>query len=203
MYKSLDVVSSRSARLLGANRSIAEVSQLDATCLTMPSIGQAQVQWSALPVRLNVVITNIRLCNLSLCQYSQQHGKFVLFLQPVEFTAGLDVGSGGVKQPAGEGAGGLFSGASGPKPPAALSQAVLGMRPGGKVSETPMPLMSSPSDQALVCGEHLFSFVLPIMFKSALTSSLSSLASHVHLGNPCCSLHMNSCCQVCLLQASD
>ncbi|KAL0048996.1 hypothetical protein WJX82_003950 [Trebouxia sp. C0006] len=77
MYKSLDVVSSRSARLLGANRSIAE---------------------------------------------------------PVEFTAGLDVGSGGVKQPAGEGAGGLFSGASGPKPPAALSQAVLGMKPGGKRS---------------------------------------------------------------------
>ncbi|DBA68416.1 TPA: hypothetical protein ACH3X2_013718 [Trebouxia sp. C0005] len=77
MYKSLDVVSSRSARLLGANRSIAE---------------------------------------------------------PVEFTAGLDVGSGGVKQPAGEGAGGLFSGASGPKPPPALSQAVLGMKPGGKRS---------------------------------------------------------------------
>ncbi len=142
MYKSLDVVSSRSARLLGANRSIAEVSQLDVTCLTMPSIGHAQVQWSALPMRLNVVITNIRLCNLSLCQPSQQHGKFVLFLQPVEFTAGLDVGSGGVKQPAGEGAGGLFSGASGPKPPAALSQAVLGMKPGGKVSETLITLMS-------------------------------------------------------------
>ena len=58
----------------------------------------------------------------------------VLVLQPVEFTAGLDVGSGDVKQPAGEGAGGLFSGASGPKPPPALSQAVLGMKPGGKVS---------------------------------------------------------------------
>ena len=72
-------------------------------------------------------------------------------VQPVEFTAGLDVGSGGVKQPAGEGAGGLFSGASGPKPPAALSQAVLGMKPGGKVSETLMTLMSF-SDKALVCG---------------------------------------------------
>lgn len=57
-------------------------------------------------------------------------------MQPVEFTAGLDVGSGGVKQPAGEGAGGLFSGASGPKPPPALSQAVIGMKPGGKVSHT-------------------------------------------------------------------
>ncbi len=55
-------------------------------------------------------------------------------LQPVEFTAGLDAGSGGVKQPVGEGAGGLFSGASGPKPPPALSQAVIGMKAGGKVS---------------------------------------------------------------------
>ena len=55
-------------------------------------------------------------------------------LQPVEFIAGQSAGSGGVKQPAGEGAGGLFSGASGPKPPPALAQAVLGMKPGGKVS---------------------------------------------------------------------
>ncbi|KAL3146316.1 hypothetical protein ABBQ32_003011 [Trebouxia sp. C0010 RCD-2024] len=77
MYRSLDVVSSRSARLLGANRSIAE---------------------------------------------------------PVEFVAGQSAGSGGVKQPAGEGAGGLFSGASGPKPPPALAQAVIGMKPGGKRS---------------------------------------------------------------------
>lgn len=77
MYKSLDVVSSRSARLLGANRSIAE---------------------------------------------------------PVEFTAGLGVASGGGKQPLGDSAGGLFSGASGPKPPKALSQAVLGMKAGGKRS---------------------------------------------------------------------
>lgn len=77
MYRSLDVVSSRSARLLGANRSIAE---------------------------------------------------------PVELIAGQAVGSGDVKQPAGEGAGGLFSGASGPKPPPALAQAVIGMKPGGKRS---------------------------------------------------------------------
>ena len=97
--------------------------------------------------------------------------KFCIDLQPVEFTAGLDVGSGGVKQPAGEGAGGLFSGASGPKPPAALSQAVLGMKPGGKVSETPMPLMNFSSHQALLYGKHFFSSVLPMISKSALTSS--------------------------------
>lgn len=76
MYKSLDVVSSRSARLLGANRSIAE---------------------------------------------------------PLEFKAGQEVVAGG-KEPTGESAGGLFSGASGPKPPPALSQAVMGMKPGGKRS---------------------------------------------------------------------
>ena len=35
-----------------------------------------------------------------------------------------------------ETAGGLFSGSSGPKPPTALSTAVLGMRRGGKVSQT-------------------------------------------------------------------
>ena len=83
----------------------------------------------------------------------------------------MDVGSGGVKQPAGEGAGGLFSGASGPKPPAALSQAVLGMKPGGKVSETAVPLMSFSSDQALVYGKQFFSSVLLMMFKFAMTSS--------------------------------
>jgi len=54
MYKSLDVVSSRSARLLGANRSIAEVGQHDVICLTISSIKQAQVQWSALPSNLSV-----------------------------------------------------------------------------------------------------------------------------------------------------
>lgn len=63
-------------------------------------------------------------------------------MQPVELIAGQGVGSGDVKQPAGEGAGGLFSGASGPKPPPALAQAVLGMKPGGKVSLwlSPLPL---------------------------------------------------------------
>ena len=55
-------------------------------------------------------------------------------MQPVEFTAGQAVGSGGIKAPEGDSAGGLFSGASGPKPPPALSQAVIGMKAGGKVS---------------------------------------------------------------------
>lgn len=55
-------------------------------------------------------------------------------LQPLEFKAGQEVVAGG-KEPTGESAGGLFSGASGPKPPPALSQAVMGMKPGGKVLE--------------------------------------------------------------------
>ena len=57
-------------------------------------------------------------------------------MQPVEFKAGQAVGSGGVKQAEGDSAGGLFAGASGPKPPPALSQAVIGMKSGGKVSAT-------------------------------------------------------------------
>ena len=55
-------------------------------------------------------------------------------MQPLEFKAGQEV-IGGDKQPLGESAGGLFSGASGPKPPPALSQAVMGMKPGGKVTK--------------------------------------------------------------------
>lgn len=48
------------------------------------------------------------------------------------FTAGKRVSSG--EKTAGESAGGLFSGQSGPKPPPALSKAVIGMKPGGKRS---------------------------------------------------------------------
>lgn len=75
IYKGIDVASSRSARLLGGNRTLAE---------------------------------------------------------PLSFTAGKKVGF--MEKTAGESAGGLFSGQSGPKPPPALSVAVLGMKPGGKRS---------------------------------------------------------------------
>jgi len=83
MFRGLDVVSSRSARLLGANRTLAE---------------------------------------------------------PLTFTAGKKVSVG--DKTAGETAGGLFSGQSGPKPPPALSTAVLGMKKGGKRS------VKVPADQA-------------------------------------------------------
>ena len=53
-------------------------------------------------------------------------------MQPLSFTAGKKVGF--MEKTAGESAGGLFSGQSGPKPPPALSVAVLGMKPGGKRS---------------------------------------------------------------------
>lgn len=75
IYRGIDAVSSRSARLLGGNRTIAE---------------------------------------------------------PFTFTAGKRVGTS--EREAGESAGGLFSGQSGPKPPPALSTAVLGMKAGGKRS---------------------------------------------------------------------
>ena len=74
MFRGLDVVSSRSARLLGGNRTIAE---------------------------------------------------------PFEFIAGEQVTAQAVKKIS-DSAGGLFSGSSGPRPPPALSTAVLGMKRGGK-----------------------------------------------------------------------
>jgi hypothetical protein len=78
MYKGIDVVSSRSARLLGGNRTVSE---------------------------------------------------------PFEFVAGQRVSAASIRLN-GDSAGGLFSGASGPKPPPALSTAVIGMKVGGKVSES-------------------------------------------------------------------
>ena len=53
-------------------------------------------------------------------------------MQPLTFTAGKEVSL--TEKAAGETAGGLFSGQSGPKPPPALSKAVIGMKPGGKRS---------------------------------------------------------------------
>ena len=46
-------------------------------------------------------------------------------------------------------ANGLFAGAGGPKPPPALSSAVLGMRTGGKVGCSPSMLSQQGSMQAL------------------------------------------------------
>lgn len=77
LYRGLDVVSTRSARLLGGNRTIAE---------------------------------------------------------PIEFIAGETLAALAAPKLDGDSpAGGLFSGASGPRPPPALSIAVLGMKAGGKV----------------------------------------------------------------------
>ena len=81
LFRGIDVVSSRSARLLGGNRVVAE---------------------------------------------------------PLQFIVGSRVTAGGLRGTAVaadvESGGGLFSGASGPKPPPALSTAVIGMKSGGKRS---------------------------------------------------------------------
>lgn len=53
-------------------------------------------------------------------------------LQPFEFVAGQPVSGAGVRK-INDGANGLFTGTGGPKPPVALSRAVLGMKKGGKV----------------------------------------------------------------------
>ena len=55
-------------------------------------------------------------------------------MQPFEFTAGSPVTGAAVKKIS-DSANGLFSGSGGPKPPPALSTAVLGMRSGGKVND--------------------------------------------------------------------
>lgn len=54
-------------------------------------------------------------------------------MQPFEYIAGQPV-SGKDSARLVESAGGLFAGGGGPKPPAALSAAVIGMREGGKRS---------------------------------------------------------------------
>lgn len=53
-------------------------------------------------------------------------------MQPFEFIVGQPVSGASFREV--ESAGGLFAGAGGPKPPPALSQAVVGMRVGGKRS---------------------------------------------------------------------
>lgn len=55
----------------------------------------------------------------------------VPYPQPLEFTAGQQVNLYAKK--ASDSAGGLFAGGSGPKPPPAISTAVIGMKPGGRV----------------------------------------------------------------------
>ncbi|KXZ46062.1 hypothetical protein GPECTOR_47g337 [Gonium pectorale] len=77
LYRGIDVVSSRSARLLGGNRTIAE---------------------------------------------------------PYEFVVGEPVNAASLKAFDSDSANPLFAGSSGPKPPQALSLAVVGMRKGGKRS---------------------------------------------------------------------
>jgi len=64
-------------------------------------------------------------------------------LQPIEFVAGGQVAGAAVKKIT-DTAGGLFAGASGPKPPPALSSAVLGMKTGGKVWNTVSAACSAP-----------------------------------------------------------
>ncbi|KAK9866360.1 hypothetical protein WJX84_007424 [Apatococcus fuscideae] len=87
LYKGIDVASSRAARLLGGNRTIAE---------------------------------------------------------PFEFTAGASITNAGKK--INDSANGLFAGGGGPKAPPALSNAVIGMKVGGKRSVLVPPEMGYGSE---------------------------------------------------------
>ena len=60
-------------------------------------------------------------------------------MQPFDFVVGEPVSSVGVKK-INDVANGLFSGQSGVKPPPALSTAVIGMKPGGKVCADQEPM---------------------------------------------------------------
>jgi len=54
-------------------------------------------------------------------------------LQPYTFVVGEPVLGVTLRKAEADGGNGLFSGSSGPKPPQALSKAVIGMKRGGKV----------------------------------------------------------------------
>eukprot|EP00775_Hariotina_reticulata_P008511 gene8511-8693_t len=63
-------------------------------------------------------------------RYARTLGGNRTIAEPFGFTAGESVAV--TYKSAGDTAGGLFAGGSGPKPPPALSTAVIGMRPGGR-----------------------------------------------------------------------
>lgn len=64
-------------------------------------------------------------------RYARTLGGNRTIAQPVDFVVGEFV-TGQVLKQAGDSAGGLFAGTAGPKPPQALSKAVVGMKPGGR-----------------------------------------------------------------------
>jgi peptidylprolyl isomerase len=67
--------------------------------------------------------------------------------QPLEFTAGQQVNLYAKKM--NDTAGGLFAGGSGPKPPPAISTAVIGMKPGGRVRPA-----AACVERLLLCAAH-------------------------------------------------
>ena len=77
-----------------------------------------------------------------------------ILLQPYEFTAGEPVSGPQAKKSDAGSAGGLFVGGSGPKPPPALSTAVLGMKPGGKVSQKNLRTAGYTYSQPCTCVEN-------------------------------------------------
>ena len=70
-------------------------------------------------------------------------------LQPIEFVAGGQVAGAAVKKIT-DTAGGLFTGTGGPKPPPALSSAVLGMKTGGKVHDAALAPCAMSTHRCIV-----------------------------------------------------
>lgn len=120
LYKGLDVASSRAARLLGGNRTVSEVchyqSRLHHPIQVFQLAGSGSQQAPCGWAKSILLVPD-------LCLWSQ----------PLEFVAGNSLFASDTKEDVGERAGGLYAGASGPKPPPVLGSAVVGMRKGGKV----------------------------------------------------------------------
>ena len=134
MYKGIDAVSSRSARLLGGNRVLAEVRLLPQTGAwpAVNSDGSSTCQCGGRLAFLGGGPGGIWLMlpPLTCCACTNLAPKCA---QPFEFVAGSRV-SGMAVRKISDADNGLFAGTGGPKPPPALSSAVLGMRVGGKRS---------------------------------------------------------------------
>lgn len=135
-YRGLTVVSTLMARTLGGNRTVSEVGAGAGPC-------SAPARWRHVEL---VVQGTPKCCGLRLPAHTgptsrSQPGRAPSHVwcpcpptgpQAFEFTAGQPVSGPSARMV--ESAGGLYAGGGGPKPPPALSQAVVGMRAGGKRS---------------------------------------------------------------------
>lgn len=110
-------------------------------------------------------------------------------MQPYAFIAGKPVGQRKAKKADGGGGNAAFSGQNGPKPPPALSTAVLGMKKGGKV-RLPPPDPCPPAPPLRVLK-------LPLVPPTRLHCHSLRAAMHVHSDGPEAPLNSCTACTAC------